>query len=199
MSAGSYTRLSFDVDKLSSIKRVLLGGCPYAHRISFGFVNRLKEIKNDLGEDYFILDEFEYLEGLRSHSATKREEQFRHPPLHPFWHKHFSTPRHFLRNIGDRWGLGGKGNRDLTSMIEEVARTEGNNVDWPSLLAHKLVVEGYQDRVQRGLTGDWIIYGKHEGKNYYLDVATHQEGKNSQRLYDKLRQGSALEFPFLFS
>lgn len=47
--------------------------------------------------------------------------------------------------------------------------------------------------------GDWIIFAKHKGKNYYFDLATHQEGREPKRLISKLRAGSACEFPFLFS
>jgi hypothetical protein len=62
-------------------------------------------------------------------------------------------------------------------------------------------MEGFVDRAKRGLSGDWIIFGKHADRNYYLDLATHDEGKQgapSERLYKKLREGSAAEFPFLF-
>lgn len=59
-------------------------------------------------------------------------------------------------------------------------------------------MEGYEDRVARGLTGDWIIFGIHESKNYYLDLGTHSEGEDGESLYKKLRNGCQAEFPFLF-
>jgi hypothetical protein len=50
------------------------------------------------------------------------------------------------------------------------------------------------------LTGDWMVFGKHEGKNYYLELATHHEGEkhNADKLFEKLRLGCAAEFPFIF-
>jgi hypothetical protein len=50
------------------------------------------------------------------------------------------------------------------------------------------------------MTGDWIIFAKHEGQNFYLGLATHEEAmpQVADQLYDKLRGGSAWEFPFLF-
>jgi hypothetical protein len=196
---GKLVKVSFDKDQMDAIKRALTNDRPFADRISLSFALRLLWVKADLKEDYFVLDEIDYLEGLRPQSKTKQEEQFRHSPLHPFWHKHYSAPRHLLKNIGIHWNLTGGGNGDLLSMLREVAKTHGNTaVRWPGVVAHRLVIDGYIDRAKRGLTGDWIIFGKHSGQNYYLDLASHKESADSKRLYEKLRQGSAAEFPFLF-
>lgn len=198
-SMGEMAKVSFDKDQISVVKRALVNNRPYADRMSLAFAVRLLCVKTDLREDPFVLDEVDYLEALCSRSRTKREEQFRHPPLHPFWHKHYSAPRHFWKNIGIRWNLSGGGNRDLQSMLNDVAERHGSDPDrWQRIAPHWLVVEGYKDRAERGLTGDWIIFAKHEGQNYYLDLATHEEGTDQRRLYEKLRQGSAAEFPFLF-
>ncbi|MGB7100327.1 MAG: hypothetical protein WBD95_16400 [Xanthobacteraceae bacterium] len=94
---------SFSSDEQHAIKWGVTSGRSYADRISLAFAMRLFMVKTGLREDHLILDEMDYLEGLRSHSKTKREEQFRYPPLHQFWHKHYSAPRHILRNIGIRW------------------------------------------------------------------------------------------------
>jgi hypothetical protein len=197
--ADELERASFTFDELRRIKQALTKDRPYFERISIAFAARLLQVRMELKEDVLVLDEIDFLEGVSQRTQTKNEEQFRHAPLHPFWHKHFSAPRHLVRNLGDRWGLTGKGNRDLTAMIEDVARAHGDEPGkWQNVLLHRLVMDGYQDRFQRGLTGDWIIYAKHEGRNYYLDLATHQEGREPQRLYEKLRNGSAAEFPFLF-
>lgn len=41
---------------------------------------------------------------------------------------------------------------------------------------------------------------KYDGKNYYLDLATHEDGlgDRAKDLAKKLRDGCAAEFPFLF-
>jgi len=61
-------------------------------------------------------------------------------------------------------------------------------------------MEGYSDRTMYGLTGDWIFFGVYNDQNYYLDWAAHEEGtpQNAHKLFAKLKQGSATEFPFLF-
>ncbi|MFZ0423816.1 MAG: hypothetical protein WAL80_13150 [Xanthobacteraceae bacterium] len=199
---GEMVKVSFDRDEMRAIKRAITNDRPFADRISLSFAVRLLSIKADLREDHFVLDEIDYLEGLRPPLNTKPAEQFRHPPLHPLWHKHYSAPRHLLKNIGIRWNLDGSGNKDLLSMLGEVANTHGKMPDqWPKVVVDRLVIGGFIDRTKRGLTGDWIIFGKHGGRNFYLDLATHNEGKQgvpSERLYQKLRDGSAAEFPFLF-
>lgn len=191
--------LSFNFAEISALKREVSGGRRYSDRLSFALTVRLLEMREKFGEDQLVLLELDQLEGLRAKSATKSAAQFR-PPLHPFWHKHFSGPRHILPNIGSRWGLTGQGNRDLDALIRRVANDLGNDpARWPRALIHQLVYGGFSDRRQtHRLTGDWIIFAKHEGCNYYLDLATHQEGRNADQLQAKLRQGCAVELPFLF-
>lgn len=51
-----------------------------------------------------------------------------------------------------------------------------------------------RSREQR-LTGDWIIFAKHQGQNYYLDLASHQE--NDADIFSRISQGCFHQFPFL--
>jgi hypothetical protein len=198
MSELQHVSLSFE--QIGAIKRALTSERPYADRMSFGFALRLLMVRTDLREDQLVLDELDCLEGIRADSRTKTETQFKYPPLHPFWHKHFTAPRHLLRNISIRWALDGERQRDLDALIRDVQENHGSDPDsWPGVLVHRFVLDAYVDRARRGLTGDWIIFAKHEGANYYLDLATHEEADEPQRLYEKLRLGSAAEFPFLFS
>lgn len=86
-------------------------------------------------------------------------------------------------------------------MINEVMNQHGDNPDvWPAYLIDRLVLSGFEERAKRGLTGDWLIFAKHNGMNYYLDLATHEEGidDNAHVLFEKLKNGSRAEFPFLF-
>jgi len=192
-------KVSFDKDQISAIKRALFNDRRCADRISLSFAVRFLNVETVLKEDRFVLGEIDYLEGIGPQLKTKREEQFRHPPLSPFWHKHYSAPRHLFKNVDIRWNLTGGENRDLLPMLQDVAEKHGEEVDrWQGIAAHRLIFDGYKDRAERGLTGDWIIFAKHSGRNYYLDLATHEEGHDSQQLYEKIRQGSAAEFPFLF-
>ena len=45
------------------------------------------------------------------------------------------------------------------------------------------------------MTGEWIIIHKHQGKNYYLAVAAHDEG--DQNVYDRVVLACEVDnFPF---
>jgi hypothetical protein len=195
-------RVSLSLDEVRSIKKYTTRDASYAVRVSLGFAVALAHLGEVLGEDHHVLHEINVLEGLASNSSTKESAQFRRPPLHPFWHKHFSTARHLMRNMGERWGLGNSGNRDLSAMIGAVAVECGDQPDlWPKRLVHQLVLGGLDDRAAvRRMTGDWIIFAKHEGQNFYLGLGTHDEARREpDALYQRLHQGSEWEFPFLFA
>lgn len=67
-------------------------------------------------------------------------------------------------------------------------------------LAYDFVLGGLTDRsAVSKMTGDWIVFGRHEGQNFYLDLASHEEGNDPAGLLGKLRDANAWEFPFLFS
>jgi len=194
--------VSLSLDQVRAIKRHATRDAAYADRVSLGFAVALAQLGEALGEDLDVLHEIDTLEGLASSSSTKESTQFKHPPLHPFWHKHFSTARHLMRNMGDRWGLGKSGNRELSAMIERVAAECGDQPDlWPKRLVHQLVLGGLDDRAAaRHMTGDWIIFAKHEGRNFYLSLGSHAEAaRDSDAVYQRLRDGSEWEFPFLFA
>ncbi len=192
--------VSLSRDQVRAIKETLTHGASYAERISLSFALAVFQLGQDFAEDRHVLHEVDVLEGVAQHSVTKEAEQFR-PPLHPLWHKHFSTPRHLMRNIGERWGLTKSGNRDLTAMIEKVASEYGDQPDlWQKRLVHQFGPGGLDDRIrEQRMTGDWIIFGKHEDRNFYLGLATHDEAKRDPHLLmERLRQSNSWEFPFLF-
>ncbi len=192
-----YIKASFSSDELQNLKSAVLEGRAFWDRISLAFALRLVQaFSNRLGY-HQILDELDFLEGLRVNSRTKPAMPFDSPALKPLWHKHFSASRHVLKNIGIRWALDRKGNRDLDGLIGSIAKAGSDR--WADQLCHQIVIGGYAERAQRGrLTGDWIIFAKHDRRNYYLDLATHTEGNDGQTLMEKIRLGSEAEFPFLF-
>ena len=198
-----YLKVSMTFEEVAEFKRYVSCGANFADRISLALAFRLVLQRINFGEDHHILFEISHLEqGVDT--STKPAEQFKHSPLFPLWHKHFSTSRHMLRNIGERWNVArGPGNRDLEAMIAGVVAEHRHDSRMAAnLLTHHFVLGALQERsdAQR-MTGDWIIFAKHEDRNYYLDLATHEEGEPGDRadqLFEKLKQGSSLEFPFLF-
>jgi len=195
---GSFVT-SFDEADLSEFKRYISGQKPYHARLSLALTIRLAICNLEHMDTFNVLDEIDYLEGIKPSSRTKKPARFRKPPLQNLWHKHFFSTRHLVKNVGVRWNLADGGNADFSAMIESVEKDFGDNPDlWQKVLAHRLVIEGFSERACRGLTGDWIVYGVHEGKNFYLDVAKHEEGRQPEHLLRNLRSGCYAEFPFLF-
>jgi len=186
---------------LKKLKFDAVRGRAYWERISIALAFRLIDTSDPYFSSFSVLDELDYLEGIKPISCTKTEKQFRNKPLHPFWHKHFFLPKHVPRNVGVRWNLHDGGNKDLTQLLTEVTKNYGAPELWPNYLTHRLVTQGFEERAQRGLTGDWIIFSKHEGKNFYLDLAIHEEGEadSADALLQKLKDSSHAEFPFLFA
>jgi hypothetical protein len=199
MAQDDSVKMSFDKDGLIAIKKAVTRGKPYHERISIALAIRLANAFSANVDAFSVLDEIDYLEGIKPTSRTKEEAQFKRPPLQGLWHKHFFSPKHLVKNIGVRWNLDNGGNKGLSTMISEIQKKHGQDPDvWPSMLAHRLVMGGFEERAARGLTGDWIIYAKHENNNFYLDLATHEEGLEPEQLLQKLRNGCNAEFPFIF-
>ncbi|MCX5543865.1 hypothetical protein M3A49_31025 [Paraburkholderia sp. CNPSo 3076] len=195
-------QMSFDLQEVAQLKSVAVRGRTYANRVSLVLALRLLGQSGQHLDPSAVMLELDYLEGLRPTSRTKAEAPFKGQHLEPFWHKHFTSSRHVTTNIGIRWNLPGGGNKDLARMINDIAREHGDHPEqWINRFVHRLVVGGYEERAARGLTGDWIIYVKHADANYYLDLATHEEGSQdeAENLAQKLRKGCAWEFPFLFT
>jgi hypothetical protein len=161
--------VSLDRQQLEKLKLEALHGRSYWDRISIALAFRLLDTSDPYFDYFSVLDELDYLEGITPTSRTKPEQQFRKKPLHHFWHKHFFLAKHVPRNIGVRWNLHDGGNKDLTEMLGEVAKNYGECPEvWFNYISHRLVVQGFDERAQRGLTGDWIIFAKHHEKNFYL-------------------------------
>src|SRR5579864_7783644 len=106
-------RLTLDLEECSQLKRHFTGGRPYSDRMSMGFLGHLLELHCSRGEDLFVLDAIDALEGLPSGCRTKKASRFRGEPLGRFWHKHFATSRHVIRNIGEQWGFTRGGSKKL--------------------------------------------------------------------------------------
>jgi hypothetical protein len=124
---------------------------------------------------FTIYDEIEALERQQTARAsrTKAARQFRGATLRGLWHKHYFQAAFLLQNLRNHWP-----EPKMAALFETVIgdTTVAHHVR-ASRIAHGIVLEGYQTRAQaREMTGEWIIYAKHSGTNYYLTLADHGEG-----------------------
>ena len=139
-----------------------------------------------------IIDEVRALEDFTQRSRTKPATQFAHPPLKGFWHKHFFSARFIPQNILTH--LGSKG-------LEKIIREEmelGQKVTTETIakISDRVVYDSVDARSSMNkLTGEWIVFAKHNGQNYYLCVATHDTG--DAEIYRQLELMCFPQFPFL--
>ena len=113
------------------------------------------------------------LEGAHKNrpERTRPPTLFRRPPLKGLWHKHFheGTIASMALNIQNHW------NGRLDQLISKHFHT-GEVVTQEAIsgLVHDLVIKGYADRGQAGkITGEWIVFAKQDGINYYLTLGVH--------------------------
>lgn len=153
---------------------------------------------------FSVTDVIRHLEGLLPTRLATGPEQFKYSPLSHFWKAHFTDARFLLRNVYNELGIFSNKSNKLKSLCERVIdqeESEPSAVGWQGRLAHALTVDAYEARAARKeMTGEWIIYGKHEGRNYYLCIAKHSSTKEvGQEIYRAIRRFCENEFPFLFS
>lgn len=93
----------------------------------------------------------------------------------------------------------GLGKNGLEKLANEVIDPQKASVFTPEMmeeLVHRATHEPIEKRDQQGkITGEWVIFAKHEGKNYYLCLNTHDAG--DQQIYDKIMEHCVRDFPDL--
>ncbi|MBD2443317.1 hypothetical protein H6G25_08945 [Dolichospermum sp. FACHB-1091] len=163
-------------------------------------INQLQLIDDETGNSDLILQEIEILEGKASDlSSTKIPTQYKHLPLKGLWHKHFFMPEFIVKNLCLHLGID-RTNSNVSNIINQVFDSSNSDViteDMVMNLVYELTEGGMKKRAdEQKLTGEWIIYAKYEGKNYYLTLALHDEDDNviHKRIIDHCKP----EFPFLF-
>ncbi|MCP1486358.1 S-adenosylmethionine:diacylglycerol 3-amino-3-carboxypropyl transferase [Pseudomonas fluorescens] len=134
-------------------------------------------------------------------------EKFRGPILGRFWHKHYYDARHLPQNVLNKWFGEYAVKQELLKLkLREVLMADEDDTNmekyWEAKanrVSHAIVYGGIEARKNRGaLTGEWLIYYEHAGLNYYLDLADHRELNDQQKLFDRLKDECAWEFPFAF-
>jgi hypothetical protein len=166
-------------------------------RCSCVFVMDLLLHERFLGvEAWAIVEEIKALEEERCGVGTKPASQFQHEPLRGFWHKHYFCARFVAQNMLNQLA-GGR----IEAVVNETLDANPPTVITEQIanqLAHRLTVEQIEQREDAGqLTGEWIIFAKHGGQNYYLCLATHHSG--DQAIFDRIKSTCFPQFPFLSS
>jgi len=147
-----------------------------------------------------VIHEIKALEGIGSPSQLKPPIQFKYPPLKGLWHKHYLADGLSAMAINIQKGLKKYGLPLFKQRIREAQ--EAGEERYVSIEDVKSLaddaVHGNWMRLAKdeALTGEWIVYVQHEGRNYYLCLGNHDKSG-----HDDLRQQidaiCCQEFPFL--
>lgn len=152
---------------------------------------------------FAITDAIQTLEGVGRPTLSAPEKQFDHPPLKGLWKAHFVDASFLPKNLANEVRSRLSKKRKLEELCARIANEEENSSTqcWQARLAHELVFGSYESKVSRkALTGEWLIFGKRGGKNYYLGVAKHSSTPEGDvAIYEQINRLCAHEFPFLFS
>jgi hypothetical protein len=148
-----------------------------------------------------VLHEIESLEGIRGESSLKPASQFKHPPLKGLWHKHYLQDGLPTMAINLRKGIGKHG---LPWLEQQVAEAQASGEEKflteqdCARIAHDAVIGNWERLVEESaLTGEWIIFAKHQEKNYYLCLGQHNSGDDLLR--SQIDSVCLQEYPFLSS
>jgi hypothetical protein len=133
-----------------------------------------------------------------SPSMTKEETQFTGTPLRGLWHKHYLPDGIGAFAINLRNGLKKDGLPLLDGLLREVTESEKECYvsEVAGLIAHDAVVGNWERRTgAKQVTGEWIVFARREGQNYYLCLGTHKAGDSVIR--HQIDSVCVEEFPFL--
>lgn len=149
---------------------------------------------------FSITDVIQDLEGV-GRGCKRRVAQFKHPPLKGFWKVHFFDPRFMVKNLINHWGLERANSPKLNNLFLRIDIEEEKSPSthgWHGRLAHEMTIMGYEERARKNnLTGEWIVFLKHKGKNYYLCISRHTSPEDDRDVYEFLKNICEYEYPFL--
>jgi hypothetical protein len=150
------------------------------------------------GDPVKTVAEVRALEGF-GQSRTKPAEEFDRPPLRGFWRKHYIVGGMSSLALNVKLGLG-KNNRELRRIVREHWNPDTAHLP-PEVVSGNIadaVTSIYQERARaQSLTGEWILFARLEGQNYYLCLATHEEARADRSALAERIRGCSSEFPFL--
>ena len=146
-----------------------------------------------------VIREIKAMEGQIPPTGTKPPTQFKGPWLGGLWHKHFEDTNLASMAINLKNGWKDQG---MELFKQRIADAENGTapkfftIDDVPAMVDDLVSGTYRRRkAAQKLTGEWIVYAIHEGKNYYLGLWQHSNG--DEMLRQNIERNCLTQFPFL--
>lgn len=187
--------ISITPEQLADFKSLLRFDDDLKSRVSELFYLDLYIYATEFGVNpMMIAEEVINLENGDGTTNTKLATKFRKRPLKGLWHKHFFCQHFLAQNIQIALGKNG-----IDKIIREVMEESGNTHFEPSdisEIAKRVTNDPLNKRTEKNsLTGEWILFSKHEGKNYYLCLNTHNSG--DENIANRIQSHCKSQFPFL--
>jgi hypothetical protein len=201
-SADVFEGFGVTEEEVTQFRNTHVGFCSLdMSRISKFLLIQLASISKYKAYNSFSLtDVIRELDGV-GRGCAPNIAQFKHPPLKGFWKAHFFDARFIPKNLINHLGLEFENSPKFNSLCARVAAEEEKSpskVGWQGRLVHAMTIGAFEERAsKRKLTGEWIVFSKHNDQNYYLCFSRHTKGVGDQRLYDFLQTLCEHEFPFL--
>lgn len=143
-----------------------------------------------------VIEELQNLECGSNKSTTKKATKFTKPPLCGLWHKHFFTARFLPQNIRNSYP-----NERLDALVRKIVAAQQSDAtvcETASEISRRVIEDGYKERqTSHKLTGEWILFAKHNCLNYYLCLSPHCRHDEDQVLADRIVAHCAPESPFI--
>lgn len=138
------------------------------------------------------------LEGAGSSTSIPPADQFRYAPLTDLYKIHFTSPRFFPKNLLN-FMRSKKGGRYFQNAWDEAVRISDSqyiNKNFIDHLSHYIVFGSVDIKNNSNeMTGEWVVFHRHEGLNYYLTFALHIE--TNDEIYNRIVTACELDnFPF---
>ena len=182
-------------DELSNFVQYLGLNQDLISRISELFLVDLFIYATEFGiNPLMITEELDNLENGDGNTETKLATEFRRPPLQGLWHKHFFCQHFVAHNIIN--ALGRNGTEDIIKAVMDESGNTHFTEENLSEIAKRITNNPITNRANnKALTGEWIVFAKHDGKNYYLCLNTHEAG--DQNVADRIQANCISKFSFL--
>jgi hypothetical protein len=124
-----------------------------------------------------ILNEIGGLEGAphTQPRRTKAAAQFERPPLSGLWHKHYPQAGNIPENVILHWKPK-MNSKILEDHFQAIMQDQDMPLEEKSAALSRAVVDGYWERGEsQKITGEWIVYARHQDVNCYLTLGMHGE------------------------
>ena len=141
-----------------------------------------------------VLESIKHLEDGEPETGIKPATQFKNLPLKGLWHKHFFAANFLVQNIV--LGLGKNGLEKLVNEVMDPSKSPVITREMIEELAHRVTNDPLEKRnADKKMTGEWIVYIRHNGNNYYLCCNTHNA--EDQFIFDRIMGICINDFPDL--